>query len=204
MFDVSVSSSAIGMEVYSGSNNSANAAGGTAAPNTWYHVVFVVDLANSQTLQYIDGVLASTKPWPTGVGSIDNAASFGISNSPCIPATISTIAYKGLIDDIRVYTQPVNQTEVIALFNETNTVGVNEYSNNNQIAVYPNPVKNQLIIIHGELKMETINIIDVTGKLLKTVIPTTNTIDVSDLGRGMYFLQIQTENEIATSKFLKR
>jgi hypothetical protein len=45
---------------------------------------------------------------------------------------------------------------------------------------------------------------DITGKTIKAIVPTSNTIDVSDLTKGIYFLQIQTENEIINSKFIKK
>ncbi len=117
-FDLQISATNIGMEVYSGGNNTANAAaGGPITPNNWHHVVFATDTLNKQTLKYIDGVLVSTKDWGGAVGSIANSTSFDIGNSPC--ATSSTRRkYKGAIDDIKIYDRPITGSEVKELFQE--------------------------------------------------------------------------------------
>ena len=81
-------------------------------------------------------------------------------------------------------------------------VGISENSINNQIAVYPNPTTSQ-ITIDIEEKIKNILIIDITGKTVKNLVPTNNTIDVSNLIKGIYFLQVQTEKGIINSKFIK-
>ena len=81
-------------------------------------------------------------------------------------------------------------------------VGIDELSNES-LSIYPNPAKNELIINNGELKIEQISIIDVTGKIVKAIIGTVNTVNVSDLTRGIYFIQIQTEKGLVNSKFIK-
>lgn len=81
-------------------------------------------------------------------------------------------------------------------------VGVNEYSNNNQITIYPNPATSQLTLNTTE-QINSVNIIDITGKTVKTIVPNSNTIDVSELVKGIYFLQVQTDKGIANSKFIK-
>jgi len=203
LIDIAVNPTSIGMEVYSGTNNSANSgAGGNTIHGNWYHMVFVADQTNQETRSYLDGVLNSTNSWATSVGSIDNSSSFGISNSPCIPLNANTIAYSGFIDDIRVYDRPVDQTDVTALFNEENpTASVNEITNNS-ISIYPNPAKNQLTINVAD-KIENITIIDITGKTIKNMTPTSKTINVSELTKGIYFLKVKTTNSVVTSKFIK-
>jgi len=41
------------------------------------------------------------------------------------------------------------------------------------------------------------------GKTVKTIIGNVNTVNVSDLTRGIYFIQIQTERGMVNSKFIK-
>ena len=82
-------------------------------------------------------------------------------------------------------------------------VGISENSINNQITVYPNPATTKLSIDNVELKISSIMIIDLTGKTVKTVIPANNTIDVSNLIKGIYFLQVQTEKGVINRKFIK-
>jgi hypothetical protein len=201
--DIAVNPTSIGMEVYSGANN-ANAAGtgDITIHGSWYHVVFVVDQTNQETHSYLDGVLISTTTWATSIGSIDNPAPFGISNSPCIPVNANNIGYSGYIDDIRVYNRATNQTEVTALFNEANPTATITENLNNEISVYPNPAKNQLTINVAQ-QIEIITIVDITGKAIKSITPTSKTIDVSELTKGIYFLKVKTTTSIVTSKFIK-
>lgn len=202
MIDIAINTSSIGMEVYSGSNNSANAAGsGTTSTNTWYHVVFVVDQVSQETRQYTDGVLSSTNSWASAVGSIDNSASFGISTSPCIPIVNSTIAYKGLVDDIRIYNRPVNQTEVTALFNEGNTAEIIESSYDNQVAIYPNPATS-IIKVDTEEKLVSLAIFDITGSLVQQEL--TNSFSIENLESGIYTINIVTSKGVAYSRFVKK
>ncbi len=119
-FDINVSSDNTGMECYSGSNNSANAAGGgSTSSGVWHHISYVVDDSQQITQKYIDGVLVSTRNWDTPMGSIDNPATLGISRSPCINGS-SVFNYSGYIDEIRVYTRPLNSIEIAALYTEPN------------------------------------------------------------------------------------
>jgi len=81
------------------------------------------------------------------------------------------------------------------------TIGINEIKNK-EISLYPNPTTSQLTINTTE-QIKSINILDVSGKTVKAITPNNNTIDVSDLTNGIYFLKIETENGIVTSKFIK-
>jgi hypothetical protein len=66
-------------------------------------------------------------------------------------------------------------------------VGANNYSS---LRVYPNPTKGQLIIENYELSMGDIEVYDVVGqKMLTCQISTDNSIDISHLAPGLYFLK---------------
>ena len=69
------------------------------------------------------------------------------------------------------------------------------------LSIYPNPAKRQ-ITIHSNEKIETVTIFDFTGKTLKTIVSSRNTIDVSDLINGIYFLQIQTNKDLTSKRLV--
>lgn len=81
--------------------------------------------------------------------------------------------------------------------------GINENTTANNITIYPNPVKDQLSITAKNEKINSVNIISVTGKTVKTITQNTTTINVADLTKGFYLLQIQTDKGIATKRFIK-
>ncbi len=84
-----------------------------------------------------------------------------------------------------------------------NILSILEVLNSNKIILYPNPTSNQLTI-NSELKINEITIIDIAGKSIKTPKPTTNTINVSNLSSGIYFIKLITDEGTITKKFVKQ
>ncbi len=84
-------------------------------------------------------------------------------------------------------------------------LGSNAFSS--KIAIYPNPVQNNLILSNPIVSSETsIEIYDLTGRKVKSIHPKYEselTLDVQDLQAGNYVLKITTENGIAVKKFIK-
>jgi uncharacterized repeat protein (TIGR03803 family) len=81
--------------------------------------------------------------------------------------------------------------------------GVTENAINNRISIYPNPVKGQLNITAENEKINSIEIINVTGKVIMQENNPTKTINVSSLSKGLYFIQVQTEKGIEVKRFTK-
>ncbi|MGK0413257.1 MAG: endo-1,3(4)-beta-glucanase, partial [Polaribacter sp.] len=74
---------------------------------------------------------------------------------------------------------------------------------NNSIVVYPNPVKNNLLISSKTAKITKVQIYSVVGKLVKQKTENLNSIHVEDLSNGLYLIKIYTSNTFITKKFLK-
>ncbi len=88
----------------------------------------------------------------------------------------------------------------ITLIDQT-TVGVNEWSNGSSVSVYPNPANDVLNIDIKNFNKEnlSVNIIDVIGKeVLKSDYK--NQIDISFLEKGIYFVSIQQDRKIISTK----
>ncbi|MFK7833428.1 MAG: sialate O-acetylesterase [Winogradskyella sp.] len=75
------------------------------------------------------------------------------------------------------------------------------------IQVFPNPVINELII-KGNLNLNQIKIVDILGRVRKTINPTTETevINVSTLPQGLYFIRLVDErtNVFKVYKIIKQ
>ena len=72
----------------------------------------------------------------------------------------------------------------------------------NGLQVYPNPVKDELIIANGKLPISNIQIFDATGRTVGAYRETT-TINVSALSKGVYFVKIETTEGVVVKKIVK-
>ena len=72
------------------------------------------------------------------------------------------------------------------------------------LTLYPNPVSNELyLIINNDIVVENISLFDLSGKLLKSVTGNINSIDMSDVMSGNYFVRIITNDGIYNKKIIK-
>ena len=93
--------------------------------------------------------------------------------------------------------------------------GLEEYGSSNMIStditeyvdkhlsIFPNPVSNQLTIVSNQAINE-VEIVDLTGKLIKTFKENTGILDVSDLTSGIYFIKLIADEKTITKKFVKK
>jgi hypothetical protein len=73
------------------------------------------------------------------------------------------------------------------------------------IKLYPNPAKEYLIIESESSKLNKIVLVDVSGKLIKIIRFTNESsykLDLLNIEKGIYFIEITTENEISTQKIV--
>jgi len=71
--------------------------------------------------------------------------------------------------------------------------------------IYPNPVRNSFKIVYkNNLKVKTVNIYDVLGKLVLEEKEDVNQIDVSNLSNGLFFIKIETDKGNSTKKIIKQ
>jgi len=98
-----------------------------------------------------------------------------------------------------------NATKTLAIKIEDG-VGVSE-NEMSGIRVYPNPTTGELIIDNGQLTIENVEIFDFYGRKQKIIVnyqlSIINSINISDLATGIYFLWIKTEQGEVVRKVLK-
>jgi hypothetical protein len=93
-----------------------------------------------------------------------------------------------------------------SLFVTTKNVGISSWLENS-VALYPNPAKEYVDIrVDGDVNVTSMEVYDVYGKLINTVIVVENPtrINVSNLANGMYFVRVNTEAGAVTKTFVKR
>lgn len=82
-------------------------------------------------------------------------------------------------------------------------IGVKENINKDNLIIYPNPASHQLII-ETDLMINRIDIMDITGKMIKTIKENTSIINIVDIPNGIYFIMLNTDEMIITRKFIKQ
>ncbi len=79
---------------------------------------------------------------------------------------------------------------------------VEESQIQHDVNIYPTPTSHQLSI-DTELEIYEINIIDISGKTIKTITTDLNIVNVDDLSDGIYFIKVNTEERTIIKKFIK-
>jgi len=83
-----------------------------------------------------------------------------------------------------------------------------DISGDNEIAIYPNPASDIFTLNTGNLFAERIEILDMVGKMVKTIEPASAiqnlAVPVNELESGMYFIRIETSGGIITKKLSVR
>ena len=71
------------------------------------------------------------------------------------------------------------------------------------VYIYPNPVADRLFISSENLQVEKIAIYEISGKEVLQIKTSENSIDVSNLSEGLYFLEISSSEGKNIQKFIK-
>jgi hypothetical protein len=76
-------------------------------------------------------------------------------------------------------------------------------NNSKAISTYPNPVIDQLFFKSMDFQNPTIDILDVTGKLISRSLMQSSSVNVSNLKKGMYFIHVSEGSKMYHGKFIK-
>jgi hypothetical protein len=183
--------------------------GGSTNPNTvqnfydnkWHHFVISFDKPNLIASFYIDNVLAQS----TLVDAFDNVA---LNSYPIIFGAVGSSSgnisgIDGRLDNTKIYNRLLSSAEVTTLYHDTIDVPTANtttsiYSDVNiEKRIYPNPVKDKIYINGFDNKEYSIN--NQYGVTVKSGIVKDESIILSDLVTGLYFLQINN----STTKIIK-
>ena len=76
-------------------------------------------------------------------------------------------------------------------------------SDRKAIKIYPNPVSNHFVIETNATEIEQVELIDATGRLMRSILNIKNAVDISDLPKGIYFIKLKTEGQTVVEKLIK-
>lgn len=90
---------------------------------------------------------------------------------------------------------------------KTSTLSVEEVTAEKNFKLYPNPFKDELYLSSDNQTIKEVNIIDMAGKLIKTITNINAThyqLDASYLVTGNYLIQIKTDEGVEVHKVIKK
>ena len=112
----------------------------------------------------------------------------------------TTQRYFGFVDDLKIYNYTLSDAQVLNLYNTNSLTSENFNTNNLDVKLYPNPVRD-ILNIEIESDIQSIEIYNIQGQ--KVLSSNQKQINVSDLASGMYLVRIQDiDNNIATKKIV--
>jgi hypothetical protein len=127
------------------------------------------------------------------------------------PDTLSAVVQvTNICSGTNVFVWTVGDTVCIAfdsIYINCSVNGINESKAPHSILVFPNPATDQLIIDHGEFKIERIGIYNLFGEKVYSQPQTSNlkqqTVDIRQLPSGIYFVRVKTDKGMSSAKFIK-
>jgi hypothetical protein len=182
-----------------------------ATPGMGYRVrVNSSDVAQTGTDNGTDLIIASTPATPTITlnGSGDLESSYAGTNIWFQDGFLITGESGSTITPLAdgVYTvQATNDTCVSAVSDDFSysTVGVS-IDELNEFSIYPNPTNGIISLNGNHALISSLELLDVSGKVISVFEPSIKTIDAVGAAPGVYFLRVSTSEGIHILKFIKK
>lgn len=124
----------------------------------------------------------------------------GTAASPVVASAYpNSFRFKGVIDDVKIYTCAL-------IVEDTNSIGISENIQNSAFIIEKNPVIDILKIVTNKDQIFSVLIYDNIGKMVCSKDNLRNSIDVSYLNSGMYFVNIVNDKGeiVAIKKIIKQ
>lgn len=164
---------------------------------TWYCGTYT--LTSNVEKIYINGVLVNTHSITTTTGINTKSLFFGLN-------TNGISAFKGKIDDIKLYNRALSDIEVASLCSQTAT-SIVEFGQVENIDIYLNP-STGIFTLNSQGLTGNLNcfVYNSFGRLLQELIYTrenNNTIDLSTELNGVYYFKIVSEENTFVKRIIK-
>lgn len=115
---------------------------------------------------------------------------------------VNSNTFSSLSDTGSPFSAPDVQQDLAFNINYSNPLSNDDVSLESKIKIYPNPAFETLFISSSEVENFQFQLFDISGKVLRYG-GAVNTIDISDLQSGIYFIRIAAENQTFNHKLIK-
>lgn len=118
-----------------------------------------------------------------------------------IPTTTKDII--GVINQYQTDVQimPRSLADFIDTDDDDDDTNIADHNDNSSISIYPNPANNYFVVSGNDL-IETVNIYNINGQLVKQISVNDNIININtnSFSQGIYFIQVQSGNSVSNYK----
>lgn len=114
----------------------------------------------------------------------------------------STVQYNNFgssYDEVRLYNRVLSLNEIQQIYN--NSTYVNQFEKSN-LPIYPNPVQSTFTI-DTDKPIEQIKIYNYSGAIIKSILNPNKTINIENLDKGIYILEVQIGGVVSKQKLIK-
>ena len=84
------------------------------------------------------------------------------------------------------------------------TIGINDLDQSNQVEIYPNPTNQAAVKVISDLEILDITVNDMSGKAQNVFFDGNESLELTNLNNGVYFLSIFTESGVEYRKIIVR
>lgn len=164
----------------------------------WHHIAGT--WGNGMATMYIDGEKIAESAYVPG--------SYALSNIYLGKMADGGRTYTGILDDFRIYNGVLTEIEVSDLFNKI--TAIHDTKSRSNLSFYPNPALDFLSVNFDSKAGKTamISVINPVGQAIatnsiETLTGANNvTLDLAGVAGGIYFVQLELDNEITTEKII--
>jgi len=151
-------------------------------------------------LKLITGVRTLTDPCSITLNQ--ETRFFNIVQAWDVEANVAIEIFYDIISDQTGFWLWTDENE--KLFFTKTTLGVEDIDLDKLVKIYPNPTSNYLNIKSSIVVITKISVFDLQGKNVLIKINNLDSINVSNLNRGIYFLKLETNQFVLTKKIMLR
>ncbi len=173
----------------------------------WYHVAGTYSDTSIQI--FLNGIYAVDYFTGAGIGAYLNSVPSNASLTIGLAYNTNNDErfYHGKMDEVLIYNRKLSPSEINDVYNGAPIINGINSKLDNQITLYPNPSSDNLTIYGLTYTNEDLEVrmTDVNGKLIKTysINSINNTIQISNLISGLYFIEISSQEKTFWGKFIK-
>ncbi len=166
--------------------------------NTWYHITYVKSGSTGKI--YINGALNSSSgdfgSASPNYGAVTGGFFGAVHHTNYTPPYYAGL--NGKIDEFRIYNRALTDAEIATITQLL--LNTSDQTATAKFAFYPNPATDAITLSSD---VQSAELYDALGKKMSIKLEN-NQIDISQLSKGIYMVQLAAENTIIVQKLVKK